>query len=220
MLSRPRPRLTYANVTATLALFIALGGSSYAALQLPKASVGPKQLKKNAVSSPKVKPGSLLLSDFRRSQRTKLRGPSGPEGAPGPAGAQGAVGPPGPTQGSASTEFAGAMPSPNPESDHATHVVTIPTSGRLYVFGRGTLDATCSAGGPRAGLYVDGVPVPASGMNYPEGMPSTNVAVSGVSEPVGPGQHVLTLQTDCTLGNGMGTGTSSAAVGAILLGGS
>jgi hypothetical protein len=28
------PKLTYANVTATLALFIALGGSSYAAVKL------------------------------------------------------------------------------------------------------------------------------------------------------------------------------------------
>ena len=214
---RLRPRLSYANVTATLALFIALGGSSYAALQLPKASVGAKQLKKNAVSSPKVKPGSLLASDFRRSQRAKLRGQRGPEGAQGPAGAQGI---PGPTQGFAGTNFAGAMASANPEGEHASHAVTIPTGGRLYVFGRGTLDANCSVGGPRAGLYVDGVPVPASGMDYPEGMPSTNVAVSGVSQPVGPGQHTITLESDCTLGNSMGTGTSNAALGAILLGGS
>jgi hypothetical protein len=30
-----RPRLTYANVTATLALFLALGGGAYAATSLP-----------------------------------------------------------------------------------------------------------------------------------------------------------------------------------------
>ena len=216
MSSRLRPRLTYANVTATVALFVALGGTSYAALQLPKASVGAKQLKKNAVSSPKVKPGSLLVSDFKRSQRSRLRGP---EGAQGPAGTQGVTGPPGPTQGFAATNFAGAMPSASPEGDHASHAVTIATSGRLYVFGRGTLDVNCSVGGPRAGLYVDGVPVPASGMDYPDGMPSTNVAVSGVSQTVGPGQHTITLESDCTLGNSMGTGTSNAAIGAILLGG-
>ena len=82
MLARARARLTYANVIATLALFIALGGSSYAALQLPKGSVGTKQLKRNAVTSPKVKPGSLVLSDFRASQRSRLRGPAGkPVGA-------------------------------------------------------------------------------------------------------------------------------------------
>jgi hypothetical protein len=38
MWARVRPRLTYANVIASLALFIALGGGSYAALQVPKAS--------------------------------------------------------------------------------------------------------------------------------------------------------------------------------------
>jgi hypothetical protein len=32
MSSRLRPRLTYANVTATVALFVALGGTSYAGL--------------------------------------------------------------------------------------------------------------------------------------------------------------------------------------------
>jgi hypothetical protein len=51
-----RPRLTYANVTATLALIIAVGGASaFAATQLAKNSVGTKQLKKNAVTTAKIK---------------------------------------------------------------------------------------------------------------------------------------------------------------------
>lgn len=54
-----RPRLTYANVMATIAVFIALGGASYAALKLPKNSVGTKQLKKEAVTAGKVKKGTL-----------------------------------------------------------------------------------------------------------------------------------------------------------------
>lgn len=95
MFSGIRARLTYANVTATIALFVALGGSSYAALQLPKASVGGRQLKPNAVTSPKVKPGSLLLSDFSRSQRAGLRGAQGPRGAQGAQGPQGGQGPQG-----------------------------------------------------------------------------------------------------------------------------
>lgn len=40
-----RLKLTYANVIATLALFIALGGGAIAASQLGKNSVGSKQLK-------------------------------------------------------------------------------------------------------------------------------------------------------------------------------
>ena len=42
-----RQRLTFANVVSCIALFVALGGVSYAATQLPKNSVGAKQLKRN-----------------------------------------------------------------------------------------------------------------------------------------------------------------------------
>ncbi len=80
-------RLSYSNVIATAALFLALCGSSYAALNLPKNSVGPQQLQKNSVTSKKVKKGSLLKSDFKKSQLASLHGPQGPQGAPGPSGA-------------------------------------------------------------------------------------------------------------------------------------
>jgi hypothetical protein len=45
-----RPKLNYANVIATIALFVALGGAAVAA-GLPKKSVGPKQLKPGAVTT-------------------------------------------------------------------------------------------------------------------------------------------------------------------------
>jgi hypothetical protein len=82
MLSRIRARLTYANVVATIALFIALGGSSYAALNLPRNSVGSEQ----------VKPGSLRASDFKASELSNLRGPRGRRGPVGATGARGANG--------------------------------------------------------------------------------------------------------------------------------
>jgi hypothetical protein len=76
------PKLTYANVIATLALFLALGGGgAFAATQLAKNSVGTKQLKKNAVTAAKVKDGSLLAKDFKAGQVPA--GPQGPKGAPG-----------------------------------------------------------------------------------------------------------------------------------------
>lgn len=46
----PRPQLNYANVIATIALFVALGGAAVAA-GLPRNSVGAKQLKKGAVTT-------------------------------------------------------------------------------------------------------------------------------------------------------------------------
>jgi hypothetical protein len=73
------------NVIAYLALFIALGGTSYAAINLPRNSVGTKQLRNNAVTSGKVRNGSLRTSDFQSG--ALKRGPRGPQGPAGPAGA-------------------------------------------------------------------------------------------------------------------------------------
>jgi hypothetical protein len=52
-------KATYANVMATTAVFIALGGASYAALKLPKNSVGTRQIKDNAITAAKIKNGAV-----------------------------------------------------------------------------------------------------------------------------------------------------------------
>src|SRR3954469_1578939 len=75
-----------------LALFLAMSGTAYAAT-LPRNSVGTAQLKPNAVTSAKVKDGSLRLSDFARGQLPPSL--AGPKGAAGAAGAQGPAGVPG-----------------------------------------------------------------------------------------------------------------------------
>jgi hypothetical protein len=82
------------NFVAYLALFVALGGTSYAAIKLPANSVGNRQLSRGAVSSTKVKDRSLLMRDFRRGQlRAGSQGARGPVGLRGPAGSQGGAGP-------------------------------------------------------------------------------------------------------------------------------
>ena len=53
-MSKVKSRLTYANVIATIALFLALGGGAFAAFKIPKKSVGTKQLKAKAVTEPKL----------------------------------------------------------------------------------------------------------------------------------------------------------------------
>jgi hypothetical protein len=72
-----------------LALFIALSGTAYATT-LPRNSVGTAQLKKNAVTSAKVKNHSLMRADFATGQL--LRGPQGLRGLQGIPGPQGTPG--------------------------------------------------------------------------------------------------------------------------------
>jgi hypothetical protein len=68
-----RPRITYANVVSTLALFLAIGGVSWAAATLPKNSVGSKQLKKNAVISAKIKAGAVTASKLKSGAVTAAK---------------------------------------------------------------------------------------------------------------------------------------------------
>lgn len=74
-----------------LALFIALGGTSYAAVKLPNNSVGSAQIKAGAVGSREVRNGSLTAKDFKKGTVAQ-----GATGAQGPKGETGATGPQGP----------------------------------------------------------------------------------------------------------------------------
>ena len=69
-LTRLRP--SQAMVVACLALGIALGGTSYAAIKVPRNSVGTKQLMKNAVTGPKVKNNALTGADVLESSLAKV----------------------------------------------------------------------------------------------------------------------------------------------------
>jgi hypothetical protein len=50
------------NAISYLALFVALGGTSYAAINLPAGSVGPRQLQNRAVTTSKLANGSVTPS--------------------------------------------------------------------------------------------------------------------------------------------------------------
>jgi hypothetical protein len=93
---RPSP----ATAISCLALFVALGGTSYAAI-----TVTSKNVKNNSLTSDDVKDRSLLSKDFKAGQLpagargatgsagpTGLAGPAGKDGAPGIAGKDGVPG--------------------------------------------------------------------------------------------------------------------------------
>jgi hypothetical protein len=93
-----RRHLTYSNVAATLALFLALGGGAYAATQLPARSVGTGQLKGEAVTAGKI----------AKKTRRQLRGDRGPAGPQGPIGKTGKTGAKGATGSRGATGAPGA----------------------------------------------------------------------------------------------------------------
>jgi hypothetical protein len=75
----PSPALALAG----LALLVALGGTGYAAIVLPKDSVGTIQLRAGSVTSPKVRDGSLRAVDLAPAARLALKGDKGDPGTAG-----------------------------------------------------------------------------------------------------------------------------------------
>jgi hypothetical protein len=109
-----RSRLTFANTTSVVALFVALGGTSYATVSitgkdvrdgtltgkdLRNRSLTGKAVKRESLGSRHIK--NLGARDFRRGElpqgATGAQGPAGPQGPPGPGGATGPAGPAGAT---------------------------------------------------------------------------------------------------------------------------
>jgi hypothetical protein len=84
-----RRRISPALVVAGAALLIALGDTGWATVSqlVPRNSVGPAQLRNNAVTSAKIRNGQIRLADLHRTARRPgprgLRGPAGAAGAPG-----------------------------------------------------------------------------------------------------------------------------------------
>jgi hypothetical protein len=91
-----RSHSSFANAISLIALFVALGGTSLAAVSLTKNSVGAKQIKKNAVRASEIKSravgtsevrnASLLAEDFGPGQL-----PAGAKGDKGDTGSFGSI---------------------------------------------------------------------------------------------------------------------------------
>ena len=214
-----------------LALVVALGGTSYAALHLGKNSVGAKQLKKGAVRSAKVADGSLLARDFKAGQLPA--GAPGPQGVPGPQGEagakgdQGPAGPAGPTQGAAKGFV---DPPAGAKTLTATNKVTITTktAGSVHITaGLSTWLSDCPGPGDclvHYGLYLDGNPVPGAetevGFPAKGGKTYQNLFVDGIAHDVPAGTHTAALRLiDLPDITGEVYGVDQGTLSAVLLGG-
>lgn len=75
MKSRLRPKLSYSNVIASIALFVALGGAAVAA-GLPRHSVGPNQLKRGAVTTGAIRKAAVTAGKL--APKSVVSGKLGP----------------------------------------------------------------------------------------------------------------------------------------------
>jgi hypothetical protein len=81
-ISRVRKRLSFANVASAIALFVAFGGTSYAAVTLPSNSVGLAQIKTGGVGKSEIGSNTVGSSEIRGSSisapdiKTSAVGPS------------------------------------------------------------------------------------------------------------------------------------------------
>src|SRR6476646_8761494 len=110
---RIRPRLSYANIMATVAMFVALGGTSYAALTITGANIKDGTIKSADVANggltgTDIKDNSLGLEDVSAGAEASLHGAAGAAGAAGATGAPGAPGADG-QQGPAGSPDTGAQ---------------------------------------------------------------------------------------------------------------
>ena len=173
-LIRLRSRLTYANTMSTIAVFVALGGGAYA-VSVPRNSVGPTQLKANAVTAAKVKNRSLLASDFKRGQLIL---------------------------GTAARADDQDPPTAPSGTDVAKMTLTTRSAGKIFVIGSlrdpflsCDSDAGCSA---QWGAYVNNKPVPNTGLTL-AALPdesdgfSFNMLYGVTTENVAPGSHVIRI---------------------------
>ena len=162
MLQTMRPKLTFANVMVVILAFVVLGGGAYAATQLPRNSVGTKQLKKGAVTKAKISKGTLR----------ELQGAIGPAGANGPAGVGAAPGAPIPA---GATLRGVAVTGTLDTSAGSSGIITGVSFGGSQLAARPTANIVPAGGSPTAAC-------PGSALN-PEAAPGNLCVYVKVSSP-------------------------------------
>jgi hypothetical protein len=174
----PRPKLSYANVVSSLALFAALGGVSYAAVALPAGSVGHKQVRASAITTQQVRDHTLRKRDFRAGVLTS--GVQGPQGEPGP---QGERGPQGPAGDPAAALTPGSVGTPQLAQDSVTYsklgIVPVHASSNDNTQSPKLVQVDCPSGttilSGGAGIAHNFVPAPGvAALSYNTGLPFQN----------------------------------------------
>jgi hypothetical protein len=192
-------RLSYANVAATLALFVALGGSAAAASGLitsaqvkdgslrgsdfANRTIGARKLKPNGITSAYVRDHSLTGRDIRNQSLTLanlsplaidelkgFRGETGPRGPAGPTGAQGPAGPAGPSGASYTTIQATAPDVSDLGTVQTILTRSLPGAGVYLVSARVKItNGSGSTVSVYCGVQVEGSLIPSGGGSVDDG---------------------------------------------------
>ncbi len=210
-------------VVASIALLVALGGTSIAAVnQLAPNTVGALQLKSGSVGTSEVKNRNLLAVDFKQGQLPRgPRGLRGPQGAPGQQGQQGPPGPAGvaaPGYVAQVTSQTSGAPATTTSTSFvnlagATETIAVPTGETARIYAIFSAESFCTGGasdfcGVR--ITVDGNELnPAVGTDY--AFDSTDNgdetaqsweshAIARSSETLAAGNHAIQVQIRATTG--------------------
>jgi hypothetical protein len=174
-----RKRLTYANVTSTIALMIAVsGGTAFAATHL----ITGKQIAKGTITATNIKSRSLLATSFKKGQI-----PAGAKGATGATGSTGSTG----AAGAAGTAIA-----------YGTMLIN--GSGNP-AFNAGAVGFT-TVTEPQANIYCVAIPAGATGIQpIISDFGGNNDAVFSFASPQQcPGEYEVAQESGTAVGNGQG----------------
>jgi hypothetical protein len=231
MLHGIRSRLSYANVIATCAMFVALGGGAYALSGVPDRSGvyhGCVDAKSGALRVVAKASSCRKTKTVRRgTRRVRIPGESaiawnqqGLRGLQGAQGLPGAQGTPGPTFAAVgNTNGIATDPSASPDEvslNPGRHFAfTLPAAGNVYVrFFTPAIGLSCSSGNGNAGLYLDGAPLPKTGEPNAAAPHSTEfVAVAAAAA----GLHVAEVRDDCPAGTITGGVENATSKWTVLL---
>jgi hypothetical protein len=184
MIRRPSLEMT----VACAALLIALGGTGIAAAQLvPRGSIGTPQLRNDAVTSAKIRDGSLQATDVAEGQLPP--GPTGSKGDKGDKGDKGSTGERGPRGLSGAYTRAVVGPIVLPYSKAVTRVASldITQAGTYLIWAKTYVDVDYKYGsGVRCELRT-GDDADESSRYIEDGRPQT-IVTSAVRKIAAPGE--------------------------------
>jgi len=208
LVRRLRSGLTYANVMSGIALFVALSGGAYA-LSVPKHSVGSRQLRKGAVTTPNLHRGAVTSAKVRNHSLKKSDL------------ARGVIPTPPVLRGARATDL---DPPGTPGVALQSASLNLNAAGKGFVLAtlRGAY-LTCGTDACEAdwGIYVDGKPVPQTGVRLQaagaDGDGHDFDTLFGLTPSLPAGSHTITLNMT-SAGSPVAVGQLGAQLGAIASG--